>query len=81
MLGKKNGMQSAFMNVQSSFNEEELEKKVTQARKNQKQRAVNLMIDDEDYKNMKIRIAHLDITMKDYIVGLIKKDLENKGGH
>ena len=42
----------------------------------QDEKAINFKINAQIYKDMKYRILELDITMKDYIINLILKDLE-----
>lgn len=41
-------------------------------------RNIGFKVDEEFYKQIKIKIATEGITLKDYIVNLIKKDLETK---
>ncbi|MGO5027495.1 hypothetical protein [Candidatus Agathobaculum pullicola] len=40
------------------------------------ERSIAIRVDEALYKRVKIRIAEIDITLKDYIVGLIQKDLD-----
>lgn len=40
-------------------------------------KAINFKVDAELYKQIKIRALELDITMKEYLIQLIKQDLEN----
>ena len=39
-------------------------------------KAINFKVDPELYRRVKIRVANEDITVKDYIIKLIQKDLE-----
>lgn len=42
-------------------------------------KAINIKIDDQLYKQIKIKVATEDLTIKDYIIKLVEKDLkENK---
>jgi predicted DNA binding CopG/RHH family protein len=42
-------------------------------------KAINIKVDEQLYKQVKIKVATEDITIKDYIIKLIQKDLnENK---
>lgn len=41
------------------------------------EKAINFKIDSELYKKIKIKTVMEDITIKQYILGLIKKDIEN----
>ncbi|GHV43621.1 hypothetical protein FACS189490_13810 [Clostridia bacterium] len=44
------------------------------------EKAINFKIDADLYRKIKVKIALQDKTLKDYIIALIKKDLEeNKG--
>ena len=38
---------------------------------------IGIKVDEEFYKKIKIRIAREGITLKEYLIELIKKDLEN----
>lgn len=38
-------------------------------------KAINFKVDSELYKQIKIRALELDMTLKDYIVSLVRKDL------
>lgn len=40
------------------------------------EKAINFKVDPEFYKQIKIRVAMLDTSIKDYVMNLIKKDLE-----
>ena len=40
------------------------------------EKAINFKIDAELYKKIKIKIAEEDIILKQYMINLIKKDLE-----
>ena len=40
------------------------------------EKAINFKIDGELYKKIKIKIAEEDISLKQYMINLIKKDLE-----
>ncbi len=40
------------------------------------EKAINFKIDAELYKKIKIKIAEEDISLKQYMINLIKKDLE-----
>ncbi|MBQ5562610.1 MAG: hypothetical protein IIT39_04415 [Clostridia bacterium] len=42
------------------------------------EKAINFKVDNELFKAIKIKVAQEGITMKDYIINLIKKDLEEK---
>lgn len=39
-------------------------------------KAINFKVDSELYKQIKIRALELDMTLKDYIVSLVQKDLK-----
>ncbi len=39
------------------------------------EKTITIRIDDELHRDIKINIAHKGISLKDYIVGLIKADL------
>ncbi|MFR7821017.1 hypothetical protein [Candidatus Pseudoruminococcus sp.] len=41
------------------------------------EKAINFKIDSELYKKIKIKTVMEDITIKQYILALIKKDIEN----
>lgn len=41
------------------------------------EKAINFKIDSELYKKIKIKNVMEDITIKQYILALIKKDIEN----
>ena len=41
------------------------------------EKAINFKIDSELYKKIKIKTVMEDITIKQYILGLIEKDIEN----
>ena len=41
-------------------------------------RNIGIRVDEELYRQIKIRIAEEGLTLKDYILELIKKDLEEK---
>lgn len=40
------------------------------------ERNIGFKVDDEFYKEIKVRIAKKGITLKEYVVNLIKEDLE-----
>lgn len=40
------------------------------------EKAINFKVDAELYKLIKMKALELDITMKEYLIQLIKKDLE-----
>lgn len=40
-------------------------------------KGINFKVDEKFYKQIKIHIAKQGITLKDYIIQLMKKDLEN----
>ncbi len=40
------------------------------------EKAINFKVDAELYKQIKMKALELDITMKEYLIRLIKKDLE-----
>ena len=40
------------------------------------EKAINLKVDEDFYKQIKVKIALEGITLKDYVIGLIKADLE-----
>ncbi len=46
-------------------------------------KAINFKVDESFYKDIKVHIAKEGITLKDYIIKLIKNDLERvqKDGH
>lgn len=41
-------------------------------------KGINIKVDEELYKEVKFRALALDKTLKDYIIDLIKKDLNKK---
>lgn len=41
-------------------------------------KGINIKVDEELYKKIKFRALELDKTLKDYIIDLVKKDLEKK---
>jgi predicted DNA binding CopG/RHH family protein len=41
-------------------------------------KAINIKVDEELYKQVKIKVATEDITIKDYIIKLIQQDLNKK---
>ena len=41
------------------------------------ERTLAIRVDEELYRKVKLRLAEKDITLKDYLVSLIEKDLEN----
>lgn len=41
---------------------------------------IGFKVDEKFYKEIKFRALELDMTMKDYIINLIKKDLAEKAG-
>ena len=41
------------------------------------EKAINFKIDSELYKKIKIKTVMEDVTIKQYILGLIEKDIEN----
>jgi len=41
------------------------------------QKAINIKIDSELYKRIKMKVVINDTTLKDYVMSLILKDLEN----
>lgn len=40
------------------------------------EKAINFKVDEEFYKQIKVKVALEGKTLKDYIIGLIKADLE-----
>ena len=42
------------------------------------EKAINFKVDEELYKEIKIRTINLGKTLKDYVMELIKKDLEEQ---
>lgn len=40
------------------------------------EKAINFKVDEDFYKQIKVKIALEGITLKDYVIGLIKADLE-----
>ena len=42
------------------------------------EKGINIKIDEDLYKEIKFRALELDKTLKDYIIDLIKKDLNKK---
>jgi uncharacterized protein YciU (UPF0263 family) len=40
------------------------------------EKAINFKVDSEFYKQIKIRVAEEETTLKDYVIKLIKQDLE-----
>lgn len=42
------------------------------------EKGINIKVDEDLYKQIKFRALELDKTLKDYIVDLIKKDLNKK---
>lgn len=40
------------------------------------EKAINFKVDENFYKEIKIKVAKDGITLKDYIISLIRKDLE-----
>ncbi len=42
------------------------------------EKGINIKVDEELYKEIKFRALELDKTLKDYIIDLVKKDLEKK---
>ena len=48
-------------------------------RLNMSDKSVHFKVDSELYKRIKILVAKEDKTIKDYVIELIKKDLEEKG--
>lgn len=42
------------------------------------EKGINIKVDEELYKEIKFRALELDKTLKDYIIDLVKKDLERK---
>lgn len=40
------------------------------------QKAINFKVDEEFYKKIKVKIALQGVTLKDYVIKLIKQDLE-----
>lgn len=43
-----------------------------------KPKGINFLVDPELYKKIKLHIIEKDMTLKDYIIGLISKDLEKE---
>ena len=41
-------------------------------------KGINIKVDEDIYKEIKFRALELDKTLKDYILDLIKKDLNKK---
>jgi len=41
------------------------------------QKAINIKVDSELYKRIKMKVVMSDTTLKDYVMSLILKDLEN----
>jgi len=41
-------------------------------------KAINIKVNEELYKKVKIKVATEDITIKDYIIKLIQQDLNKK---
>ena len=41
------------------------------------EKSIAIRIDEKLFKKIKIRLADLDVTLKDYIIGLIQKDLSD----
>jgi len=39
-------------------------------------KAINIKIDEQLYKQIRIKVATDDITIKDYIINLVEKDLK-----
>ena len=42
------------------------------------EKTINFKVDENLYKKVKIRVVEKNMTLKDYIISLIKKDLEEK---
>jgi len=42
------------------------------------EKTINFKVDEELYKRIKIKVVEEDMTLKDYIIQLIKKDLEKE---
>lgn len=42
------------------------------------EKGINIKVDENLYKEIKFRALELDKTLKDYVVDLIKKDLNKK---
>lgn len=42
------------------------------------EKGINIKVDEDLYKEIKFRALELDKTLKDYVVDLIKKDLNKK---
>ena len=42
------------------------------------EKGINIKVDEDIYKEIKFRALELDKTLKDYILDLIKKDLNKK---
>ena len=42
------------------------------------EKGINIKVDEELYKEIKFRAFELDKNLKDYIIDLVKKDLEKK---
>lgn len=40
------------------------------------EKAINFKVDEEFYKEIKVKVAKDGITLKDYIINLIRNDLE-----
>ena len=41
-------------------------------------KAINFKVDDELYRDVKIKVAKDGLTIKDYVISLIKADLEKQ---
>lgn len=41
-----------------------------------KEKAINFKVDEELYTKVKVKVAIEGMTIKDYVINLIKKDLE-----
>lgn len=41
-----------------------------------KEKAINFKVDEEFYTKVKVKVAIEGMTIKDYVINLIKKDLE-----
>ncbi len=44
------------------------------------EKTITIRLDEELHKQIKIKIAHEGGSLKDYILGLVKKDLNNNKG-
>lgn len=42
----------------------------------EKEKTITIRVDEELHKKIKVKIANEGVTLKDYLVDLIKKDLE-----